>query len=104
MGPRGSAQKSYFFGDPAGRNLGIAYLLWFVLGQFSLHRFYCGQKDSAIFQVCLLFGTVFVAFIFPPLALITFLAWCCWIVGDLFMIPGMLRKFQAEHDYRGVFA
>ena len=102
--PRGSARTSYFFGDPAGRNLGIAYLLWFVLGQFSLHRFYCGQKDSAIIQMALWMVSIVMLLIFLPLGVLGFVTWVCWIIGDLFMIPGMLRKFQAEHDYRGVFA
>lgn len=100
----GSRPTSYFFGDPAGRNLGIAYLLWFVLGQFSLHRFYCGHKDSAIFQVALWMASLVMLLIFLPLGILGFAVWVCWIFGDLFMIPGMLRKFQAEHDYRGVFA
>jgi len=104
----GSSSKGsgsgYIFGDPATRNIGIAYVLWFVLGQFSVHRFYCGQKDSAIMQMGLWLGSLVLLFIFPPLGLIGLVIWICWIVGDLFMIPGMLAKFKSEHDYRGVFA
>ncbi|WP_108791543.1 NINE protein [Erythrobacter sp. Alg231-14] len=98
------AGSGYIFGDPATRNVGLAYVLWFVLGQFSVHRFYCGQKDSAIMQVGLWFGSLVMIFIFMPMGLVGVLFWMCWIVGDLFMIPGMLAKFKAEHDYRGVFA
>ena len=101
---RGGAGSGYFFGDPHTRNLGIAYLCWFVLGQASLHRFYCGQKDSAIMQVCLFVGSLVTLFIFPPIGVVGFLLWILWLFGDLFMIPGMLRKFQDEHDQTRIFA
>lgn len=86
-----------------GRSIGLAYVLWFILGQLSLHRFYCGQKDSAFMQLGLVFGSLVVMFIFPIFGFVGFGVWICWLFGDLFMIPGMLRKFQAEHDYRSVF-
>lgn len=99
----GSGGKSYFFGDPHGRSLGIAYLIWFVIGQTGLHRVYCGSKDSAIIQVSLLVVSVVCMLIFPPLGIIGFLAWFCWIIGDLFMMPGMLRRFKEAHDYSREF-
>ncbi len=103
-GARGSSGSGYIFGDPQSRNVGLAYVLWFVLGQLSMHRFYCGQKDTAFIQLGLWIGSLVVLFIFPPLGLVGLLVWICWLFGDLFMIPGMLKKFQSEHDYRGVFA
>ena len=103
-GSGSSSGSGYIFGDPHSRNIGLAYVLWFVLGQLSMHRFYCGQKDTAFIQLALWIGSLVVLFIFPPVGLLGLLIWVCWLFGDLFMIPGMLRKFQAEHDYRGVFA
>lgn len=101
----GSGGKKYFFGDPSGRHLGIAYLIWFVIGQTGLHRVYCGHAESAIYQVGLLVVSFVTLFIFAPIGGIGFLAWICWIVGDLFMMPGMLKKFKAQHNYEpGVFA
>lgn len=102
-GSMAPVKKSYFFGDPAGRSLGIAYLIWFVIGQTGLHRVYCGSKDSAIIQVSLLVVSVVCMLIFPPLGIIGFLAWFCWIIGDLFMMPGMLRRFKEAHDYSREF-
>lgn len=100
----GTGGKKYFFGDPAGRSLGIAYLIWFVIGQTGMHRVYCGQAESAIYQVGLLVVSFVTLFIFPPIGVIGFLAWICWIVGDLFMMPGMLAKFKAQHSYEaGIF-
>ena len=98
-------RKTYMFGDPAKRSLGIAYLIWFVIGQTGLHRAYCGNVESAFYQVGLLIGSVVTLFIFPPLGIVGFAAWICWIIGDLFMMPGMLRKFKEAHTYHtGVFA
>ena len=104
-GSMAPVKKSYFFGDPAGRSLGIAYLIWFVIGQTGLHRAYCGNVESAFYQVGLMVGSLVTMFIFPPLGIVGFLAWVCWIIGDLFMMPGMLRRFKEAHTYdTGMFA
>lgn len=97
--------EKFLFGDPAGRSLGIAYLIWFVIGQTGMHRVYCGSKDTAIIQVGLLVGSFVTLFVFAPIGAIGFVAWICWIIGDLFMMPGMLRRFKAKHSYdAGVFS
>jgi hypothetical protein len=96
-------RKKYIFGDPHKRSLGIAYLIWFVLGQTGLHRVYCGRAESAIYQVALLVGSFVAMLIFPPFAL-GFIFWMAWIVGDLFLMPGMLRQFKQETDHTAVFA
>lgn len=97
-GAGGRSGKTYFFGDPSSRSLGIAYLIWFVIGQTSLHRVYCGQGESALFQVGLLVGSVIAAFIFLPFAF-GIIVWMFWIFADLFLMPGMMRRFKARHDY-----
>lgn len=99
----GSGGSGFFFGEPSHRNLGMAYVLWFFLSQFSAHRFYCGQKDTAFMQMAMWFVSLVMLFIFPLFGLWGLGLWFCWIIGDLFMIPGMLKKFQAEHNYAGVF-
>lgn len=93
-----SAPKSYFFGDPNGRSLGIAYLIWFVIGQTGLHRAYCGSKDTAIMQVGLLVGSFVTLFIFPPIGMVGFGCWFIWIIADLFLMPGMMRRFKEQHN------
>ncbi|MGB7372126.1 TM2 domain-containing protein [Erythrobacter sp.] len=100
---RSSAARGYVFGNPASRNVGLAYLLWFVCGQFSVHRFYCGQKDSAIIQMSLWIGSLVTLFIIPPIGLVGFAVWLIWIFIDLFRIPGMLREFKAKHDHAATF-
>ncbi len=102
-GGSSSGGSGFFFGEPSHRNLGMAYVLWFFLSQFSAHRFYCGQKDTAIMQMAMWFVSLVMLFIFPLFGILGLGLWFCWIIGDLFMIPGMLKKFQEEHNYAGVF-
>lgn len=91
------SSKGFIWGHPSGRNLFVAYLLWFVLAQVSMHRFYCGRTASAWQQIGLFVGSLIVVLIFPPLGAIGLLVWLLWIIADLFLIPGMLGRFKEEH-------
>lgn len=100
----GASQKKFLFGAPSSRNLIMAYVLWYFAGGFGLHRVYCGSLETGMYQVGLLVGSVVVAFIFIPIGLIGFGAWVIWIFADLFLMPGMMRRFKAAHEYdAGVF-
>ncbi len=59
-----------------GKNIVVAYLLWFFLGVFAAHRFYLGRPLSAVLQILSYF------------ILIGFL----WWVIDFFLLPGMVRQ------------
>ena len=59
-----------------GRNVGLAYLLWFFLWFASAHRFYLGRPASAILQILSYF--ILIGFI--------------WVLVDAFLIPGMIRE------------
>jgi TM2 domain-containing membrane protein YozV len=61
-----------------GKNMVVAYLLWFFLGFFSAHRFYLGQTGSAIFQFIL--NILIIGLI--------------WTFIDVFLIPGMVNKHR----------
>ncbi|MEL7199242.1 MAG: TM2 domain-containing protein [Pseudomonadota bacterium] len=101
---RSGSSSGFIFGDPGGRSVGLAYVLWFVLGQLSVHRFYCGQADSAWFQLGLFIGSLICLFAVPALGVVGFIGWCIWIVADLFLIPGMMRRFKAENAFSNVFS
>src|SRR6185312_12904983 len=58
-----------------GKNVVVAYLLWFFLGVFSAHRFYLGRPGTAILQILSYF--ILIGFI--------------WWLVDFFLIPGMIR-------------
>jgi hypothetical protein len=82
------------------RSLLMAYLLWFILGQVSAHRFYLGAYRSAVMQVGLFFFWVALAMTAPegsyntlgPLLAVLVIGWVLWIVGDVFFIRGIHRK------------
>lgn len=60
----------------ASPSMGVAYVLWALLGLFSAHRFYLGRPASAVLQIL------------SYLVLIGFL----WLLIDAFLIPGMVRS------------
>ena len=65
------------------KSKGIAYLLWFFLGGLSAHRFYLGQTGMGI------------------LYLLTFqLFGIGWII-DLFILGGMVDKYNLMHGFIG---
>ena len=74
------------------KNLAVAYIMWFVLGGISAHRFYLGYLSSAVAQlgvwlmalVTLLGGSVF--------GILFFLIWTVWLIADAFLIPGLCRR------------
>ncbi|MBV7259589.1 TM2 domain-containing protein [Erythrobacter crassostreae] len=94
------------FGVPEKRNVAIAYLFWFLLGQISAHRFYCGDRKGAVAQMTTFFISIFAMFFAPFVGMVGMGIWVFWIIADLFLIPGLLKKYQEAHrsDYSSVFA
>lgn len=74
------------------RSLLLAYVLWFLVGQLSIHRFYLGATGSGWKQLGLFVGSLFMVFIFMPLGAIGLVVWMLWILADLFLMPGLHRK------------
>lgn len=75
-----------------GRNVYIAYLLWFFLPAFSVHRFYCGRILSAVLQLLLFwFGTATAIFLVGYLFLAIWLIW--WLL-DAFWIHKWVAKIN----------
>lgn len=93
-----SPQEKFLLGHPRDRNLVLAYVWWFVLGQISMHRFYCGQSNSGFIQLALFLGSLAALLVFPVAGIVGFGAWVIWIFADLFLIPGMMRRLKAQYD------
>ena len=82
------------------RNLWMAYLLWFILGQISAHRFYLGAYRSAMAQVGLFAVAVIIAisrassgnYAVGAIMAIAMIGWAVWILGDVFFIHRIHRK------------
>lgn len=101
-----ASTRSFFLGDPRKRSLMLAYVYWYFCAPIGLHRIYCGEKDTGLAQAGLFFGAILLALIWVPLAVLSIGIWFVWILADLFLIPGMMRRFKArmQPDYGGVFA
>lgn len=75
--------------DANKKSLLIAYLLWWFLGAFGVHRFYLGRVASGIFMLLLsVVSGVLTLVLVGYLGLALIAAW--WFV-DAFLIPGMVR-------------
>jgi TM2 domain-containing membrane protein YozV len=71
------------------KETGVAYLLWFFLGEFGAHRFYLGKTGSAIAMLSILLISIPAALIIVGyVGLFAVFVW--WIV-DAFLIPGWIR-------------
>jgi TM2 domain-containing membrane protein YozV len=68
-------------------NIFLAYVIWFLLGYFGLHRFYLGQKTSAIVMLICGVLSILLAFFIIPLIIM----WVWWLV-DACLIPSMIRN------------
>ena len=66
------------------KSVGVAYLLWLLLGGFGVHRFYTGNTASGVAQLLLLISVVGWLVLIP------------WLLIDLALIPGMVRDKNME--------
>ncbi|MGI4797822.1 MAG: TM2 domain-containing protein [Janthinobacterium lividum] len=71
--------------DAAKKSVGVAYMLWFFLGAFGVHRFYLGSWGIGV----LILACTTLAFVtFGLTGLVSGLI----MVLDLFLIPGKVRQ------------
>ncbi|WP_225743777.1 TM2 domain-containing protein [Marinilactibacillus sp. Marseille-P9653] len=71
------------------KSTGMAYLLWFFLGVFGIHRFYLNRKGSAI-ALLALFVTGWITSVILIGFLFLFIGGI-WLFVDLFLVAGMVR-------------
>lgn len=97
------------------KNLGLAYLM-LLAGHLGVHRFYLKRIGTGVIQLCLfvlviLFYIVFAisvgvesvespdsmySFFFLIPVILLALALTAWVIVDACMLPGMVRKWNAE--------
>lgn len=73
----------------AERNVLLAYILWFFLGQLGIHRFYTGRAGTAVMQILL--GVIGWATTWILIGWVFLIILWIWLVVDIFLIPGMCR-------------
>lgn len=71
-----------------GKSMGLAYVLWYILGIFGGHRFYLGRKASGLAQLILTFTIIGV--------LIT-LIW--WFI-DAFQVHKWVKEYNLDMENR----
>lgn len=104
------------------KSLGVAYLM-LLGGHLGLHRFYIGQKQSAIAQL-VLFVFCIVCYIglivagviagskeeaswlpFPTIMLIAgAIALSVWVIVDLFLLPRLVREYNEAREQEAIAA
>ena len=86
------AARSYKSDIPKAKNIHNAYIFWFFLGNISAHRFYLGAYQSAFAQIGLLIFGVTMIFFSGVIGILLLIAWVLWVLGDIFLIPGLYRR------------
>jgi TM2 domain-containing membrane protein YozV len=67
-----------------GKNMVVAYLLWYFLGIFGAHRFYMKKKGSAVTQLIL------------SLTLVGMIATGIWWLIDAFLLHTWVKEHNRE--------
>lgn len=78
----------------------VAYLLWFFLGGFGVHRFYLRRPMSglAMFALYVCGGLAFLANADVGTLLVGGVG--IWLIVDAFLIPGIVRQFNTQIAWR----
>lgn len=82
-------------------NITAAYLLWFFLGSFGAHRFYCKKPHAVTMLVLELIGWISAVFVIGFIPLMIVFVW--WII-DAFKVNtwvkahnlGMIEAYQTQ--------
>ena len=79
---------------PTGKTIRTAYLLWLVGGVVGAHRFYLGSRGPARAMAgVFLLGVVWLLF---GIGLFILAGLAVWMVVDLFLIPGLVRRANGK--------
>lgn len=78
--------------DANRKSVLIAYLLWFFLGWFGIHRLYLGRIGSAI-AMLVLHGLSWLTH-FILIGFVGFGILGLWWLIDALLIPGMARRYN----------
>jgi TM2 domain-containing membrane protein YozV len=78
------------------KSAGTAYLLWFILGGLSAHRFYLGFTTSAMIQLAITPLGYALLISKSPAGVAFVLGGALWLLADAFLIPGLTRTANAR--------
>lgn len=86
------------------KSLGTAYLLWFLFGGVSAHRFYLGFQISAALQASLMPVSYALLVGGSTMFFYTMCAAGLWLLADLALMPGMHEQANQRIRNRAVGA
>jgi len=72
----------------------VAYVLWCFMGLFGAHRFYLGEKGTGAGMLIITLASLVLMFVFT--GFFTIFITIIWAFVDLFLIPGMTRKYNND--------
>ena len=72
----------------------VAYVLWFFLGWLGIHRFYLGRTMSGVVMLLITALSWALSLIF--IGHLGFLLVGIWLFVDIFLIPGMTRRYNND--------
>ncbi len=90
-------------GGGGDKSMLLAYVLWWFACSIGAHRFYLGATGSALAMLGLFVGSFMVMMLLPPIGLMMLGVWLLWVIGDAFLIPGMVRAANRP-DGAAIFA
>lgn len=80
--------------DAMKKSVGVAYLLWFLLGGFGGHRFYLNKTGSGVGLFILTIASAFLTIVL--IGFVGLIAAAIWLIVDAFLIPGMVLQFNLD--------
>jgi TM2 domain-containing membrane protein YozV len=93
------------------RSMIVAYVLWWFGAFLAAHRFYLGAHRSAVAQLGLFWGGLVIGGLMskkstiwigglavPPPGVMMILICMIWVVLDVFLIPGLMRRYRASQQ------
>ncbi|MEQ1725611.1 MAG: TM2 domain-containing protein [Sphingopyxis sp.] len=86
------------------RSMLLAYVFWYFAAGVGAHRFYLGATQSAIIMLGMFWGGLAMMLVFPPLGLLGIFGWALWTIADLFLIPGLCRRYNEGQNAATIFS
>ena len=78
------------------KSMVFAYLAWLVLGLVGAHRFYLGRNQSGLWMILMWPAWLILGPFLYPIGLFIGVALIAWWIIDVFLIPGMLERYNVE--------